>query len=458
QQMTVEDVAIKFTPEEWECLSPAQRTLYWDVMLETYRNLLSVDISPIHIIKKLQSGEHTDTLQTVILGRHESHGVQDFYLREIRGNTLEFECQWKDDERNYKGVLVIHNEKLTDRKDQRGRSNAGNNAIENKLALSFQDELQIFRMERKIFECNQVENVINNSSSISALQRIPPSVQTNTSNMYGNNFIHSSILTKDHKAHREKPYRCNDCDKTFTHVSHLTKHQVVHTGERPYKCDTCGKDFSQSSNLATHRRIHTGEKPYKCNECGKDFNRKSNLETHQRIHTGEKPYKCNVCGKAFRVCSSLRSHQVIHTGEKDYHCSKCNKAFSRNSKLLKHQRIHTRGQPYKCDACDKAFILRSSLINHQVVHTRGKSYPCNECGKMFIKRSHLRLHERIHTGEKPYKCTECGKGFRQWSDIRIHLRIHAGEKPFKCSKCGKSFTRSSHLTRHQIIHTGEKPY
>ena len=40
--MTYEDVHVNFTHEEWVLLDPSQKSLYKDVMLETYKNLTAI--------------------------------------------------------------------------------------------------------------------------------------------------------------------------------------------------------------------------------------------------------------------------------------------------------------------------------------------------------------------------------------------------------------------------------
>ncbi|XP_052616346.1 zinc finger protein 431-like [Peromyscus californicus insignis] len=40
--VTYEDVHVSFTREEWTLLDPSQKSLYKDVMVETYRNLTAI--------------------------------------------------------------------------------------------------------------------------------------------------------------------------------------------------------------------------------------------------------------------------------------------------------------------------------------------------------------------------------------------------------------------------------
>ncbi|XP_061391877.1 zinc finger protein 184 [Musca vetustissima] len=136
-------------------------------------------------------------------------------------------------------------------------------------------------------------------------------------------------------------YHCNDCGKSYSTFSGLTKHQQFHCPaaegnqvKKVFNCKNCDKTYVSLGALKMHIRTHT--LPCKCPICGKAFSRPWLLQGHIRTHTGEKPFSCQHCNRAFADRSNLRAHMQTHSDVKKYSCPTCTKSFSRMSLLGKH--------------------------------------------------------------------------------------------------------------------------
>ncbi|XP_076789890.1 uncharacterized protein LOC117708162 isoform X5 [Arvicanthis niloticus] len=51
--VSYDDVHVNFTQEEWVLLDPSQKSLYKDVMLETYRNLSAIGMKDVTLERNL---------------------------------------------------------------------------------------------------------------------------------------------------------------------------------------------------------------------------------------------------------------------------------------------------------------------------------------------------------------------------------------------------------------------
>ncbi|XP_058529138.1 zinc finger protein 334-like [Ochotona princeps] len=91
--VSFEDVAVDFTQEEWQTMDNTQRTLYREVMLETYNNLLSLGYSMTKpdVIFKLEQESAPWTVEKPVKQRlPDPHGKNEQLGANQNGQELFF--------------------------------------------------------------------------------------------------------------------------------------------------------------------------------------------------------------------------------------------------------------------------------------------------------------------------------------------------------------------------------
>ncbi|XP_052233490.1 uncharacterized protein LOC127846353 isoform X3 [Dreissena polymorpha] len=218
-------------------------------------------------------------------------------------------------------------------------------------------------------------------------------------------------------------YACSACDQQFHLKSHGRDHMESCTGvfspddppvlrkinEESFICQQCGKSFSTKSNLTKHILLH-GDKQHKCPYCEKAFHLDIYLKEHlSGVHLNHFKYQCNDCGRMMKSKTGFNEHvRVFHTKNAQvYTCPECNKQFKQRGNLRSHMFSHSEERKFACDICLKSFKYPDQLSRHKLEHRSTVKFSCIICNKNFFRNTELKKHIELYHSGLVYVCGVC---------------------------------------------------
>ncbi|XP_065139370.1 zinc finger protein 423 isoform X3 [Paramisgurnus dabryanus] len=244
------------------------------------------------------------------------------------------------------------------------------------------------------------------------------------SQMLGDGCSDMGMGTGEEEGGSGLPYPCQFCDKSFSRLSYLKRHEQIHSDKLPFKCTFCSRLFKHKRSRDRHVKLHTGDKKYSCQECEAAFSRSDHLKIHLKTHSSSKPFKCSICKRGFSSTSSLQSHMQAHRKNKEHLAKKDQgKRDGSNSDVADQDQ-----DLYMCDYCEETFSQTDELEKHVLTQHPQLSdraeLQCIHCPEIFSDEGTLLTHiDRTHANKK-HKCPMCAEQFSSVEDVYCHLDSH----------------------------------